>query len=193
MGKYGLAADFSAPSVRRLPRIRLTLDRGQRSPERNYTVSIDGTRFTLVLTMLLRHEGFRRLCLARDLLREQCEPAPSIAELARVVQISPFHFIRQFRAVFGVTPHQFRTAVRIDRAKELLSRGEMSVTEVCMELGFSSVGSFSDLFARRVGTPPSSYRRRTRALVALPPNAPCSLTPGCLTLMAAALSQFPRS
>jgi AraC-type DNA-binding domain-containing proteins len=58
--------------------------------------------------MLLRHEGFRRLCLARDLLREQREPSPSIADLAAEVRISPFHFIRQFEAVFGVTPHQFR-------------------------------------------------------------------------------------
>lgn len=58
--------------------------------------------------MLLRHEGFRRLCRARDLLREVREPSPSIADLAREVQISPFHFIRQFEAVFGVTPHQFR-------------------------------------------------------------------------------------
>ena len=57
--------------------------------------------------MLLRHEGFRRLCRARDLLREQREPLPSIADLALEVQISPFHFIRQFEAVFGVTPTSF--------------------------------------------------------------------------------------
>lgn len=133
--------------------------------------------------MLLRHEGFRRLCLARDLLREQREPTRSIAELAREVQISPFHFIRQFEAVFGVTPHQFRIQTRLDVAKHLLATGHYSVTDVCMEVGFSSLGSFSALFARRVGEPPSAYRRRVRALVQVPGTVPADLTPGCLTLM----------
>jgi AraC-like DNA-binding protein len=133
--------------------------------------------------VLLRHEGFRRLCLARDLLREQREPSPSIAELAREVQISPFHFIRQFEAVFGVTPHQFRIQTRLDAAKHLLATGHYSVTDVCMEVGFSSLGSFSALFARRVGEPPTAYRRRVRALVQVPGTLPEDLTPGCLTLM----------
>ena len=101
--------------------------------------------------MLLRHEGFRRLCRARDVLRESREPSPTIEQLAREVRISPFHFIRQFEAVFGVTPHQFRIASRIDVAKQLLAAGEHSVTDVCMEVGFSSLGSFSALFARPIG------------------------------------------
>src|SRR5262245_19518894 len=58
--------------------------------------------------VLLRHDSFRRLCLARDLLREVREPSPSIAAVARDVGISPFHFIRQFEALFGQTPHQYR-------------------------------------------------------------------------------------
>ena len=115
--------------------------------------------------MLLRHEGFRRLCRARDLLRESREPSPTIEQLAREVRISPFHFIRQFEAVFGVTPHQFRIGSRIDLAKELLAAGEHSVTDVCMEVGFSSLGSFSSLFARRVGETPSAYQRRVRTLL----------------------------
>ena len=80
--------------------------------------------------MLLRHEGFRRLCHARDLLRDAREPAPTIEQLAREVRISPFHFIRQFEAVFGVTPHQFRIASRIELAKALLAGGEYSVTDI---------------------------------------------------------------
>jgi AraC-like DNA-binding protein len=132
--------------------------------------------------MVLRHAGFRRLCRARDLLQEQREPAPSIAELAREVQISPFHFIRQFEAVFGVTPHQFRIRRRLDVAKQLLATGH-SVTDVCMEVGFSSLGSFSALFTRKVGEPPSAYRRRVRTLVQVPGTVSAELTPGCLTLM----------
>jgi AraC-like DNA-binding protein len=133
--------------------------------------------------MLLRHEGFRRLCRARDLLRELREPSPSIAELAREVQISPFHFIRQFEAVFGVTPHQFRIQSRLDAAKHLLAMGHHSVTDVCMEVGFSSLGSFSALFRQRVGEAPSAYRRRVRAMVQMPGTLPADLTPGCLSLM----------
>lgn len=133
--------------------------------------------------MLLRHEGFRRLCRARDLLRELREPSPSIVDLAREVQISPFHFIRQFEAVFGVTPHQYRIQARLDTAKQLLAMGHHSVTDVCMEVGFSSLASFSALFTRRVGEAPSVYRRRMRAMVLLPGTLPPDLTPGCLSLL----------
>jgi AraC-like DNA-binding protein len=135
--------------------------------------------------MLLRHEGFRRLCHARDLLRDAREPAPTIEQLAREVRISPFHFIRQFEAVFGVTPHQFRIASRLELAKALLAGGEHSVTDVCMEVGFSSLGSFSTLFAQRVGETPSAYRRRIRTLVSVPGGRVSQLTPGCLSLMGA--------
>jgi AraC-like DNA-binding protein len=133
--------------------------------------------------MLLRHEGFRRLCRARELLRELREPSPSIAELAREVHISPFHFIRQFEAVFGVTPHQFRIQTRLDAAKHLLAMGHHSVTDVCMEVGFSSLGSFSALFTRRVGETPSAYRRRVRPEGQVPGTPSVDLTPGCLSLM----------
>src|SRR5262245_7306949 len=134
--------------------------------------------------MLLRHEGFRRLCRARDLLREVRERPPSIEDLAREVRISPYHFIRQFEAVFGVTPHQYRIQSRLDLARELLAAGEHSVTDVCMEVGFSSLGSFSALFTRRIGETPSTFRRRVRTMVVVPGASPVDLTPGCLTLMA---------
>jgi AraC-like DNA-binding protein len=128
--------------------------------------------------MLLRHEGCRRLCQARERLQQLDESAPTIADLARHLGISPFHFIRQFEAVFGVTPHQYRIQVRLDRAKELLASGAMSVADVCMAVGFSSLGSFSTLFTRRFGETPRAYRRRVR---------PADQAPGCLTLM----SHFP--
>lgn len=123
------------------------------------------------------------MCRARDLLREIREPSPSIAELAREVRISPFHFIRQFEAVFGVTPHQFRIRTRLDAARHLLAAGRHSVTDVCLEVGFSSLGSFSTLFTQRIGEAPSAYRRRVRAMVQVPGTVPADLTPGCLSLM----------
>jgi AraC-like DNA-binding protein len=134
--------------------------------------------------MLLRPQGFRRLCRARDLLREVRDPSPTIAHLAREVRMSPFHFIRQFEAVFGVTPHQFRIQTRLDAARYLLAAGRHSVTDVCMEVGFSSLGSFSTLFSQRIGEAPSVYRRRTRSMVQVPGAVPADLTPGCLSLMA---------
>lgn len=73
--------------------------------------------------------------------------------------MSPFRFIRRFHAVFGSTPHQFRIDTRLNRAKVLLAGRDLSVTDVCLEVGFTSLGTFSDLFARRVGAPPSAGRR----------------------------------
>jgi len=147
--------------------------------------------------MLLRHDAFRRLCRARDLLVEVTDPPLLVEDVAKAVGISPFHFIRQFESVFGLTPHQFRIQSRLDEARRLLARGEHSVTDVCMEVGFSSLGSFSDLFTRRTGSTPSAYRRRVRAMVQVPGAFALVLAPGCLSLMAGlppgAFSQFSRS
>jgi AraC-like DNA-binding protein len=131
-----------------------------------------------------------RLCRARDALREVHDRTLTIDEVARVAAMSPFHFIRQFSAVFGETPHQARIRSRLDRARLLLVSGERSVTEICMAVGFSSHGSFSTLFARRVGVSPSEYRRRARSMVAVPGTAATHLFPGCLSLMGPAFAIF---
>jgi AraC-like DNA-binding protein len=125
----------------------------------------------------------RRLCHARDLLCEEDEHPLSIHDIARTIDISPFHFIRRFEAVFGATPHQFRIRSRLERAKQLLAAGGHSVTDVCMEVGFSSLGSFTHMFTRRVGTTPSAYQRRLRAMVQVPGTLPIELIPGCFSLM----------
>jgi len=134
--------------------------------------------------MLLTHEGFKQLCRGRDMLAAMHDEPLSIRSIARELNASPFHFIRQFEAVFGLTPHQFRMRYRLDRAKLLLAKGQHSVTEVCMEVGFSSLGSFSSLFARRFGQPPSVYQRRARRMVQVPGAFAPALFPGCLSLMA---------
>jgi AraC-like DNA-binding protein len=134
--------------------------------------------------MLLRSAAFTNLCRARYLLAEVREQPLWIKDLAREVHMSPFHFIRQFEALFGLTPHQFRIQSRLDQAKLLLAQGNHSVTEVCMEVGFASLGSFSDLFTRRIGMAPSVYQRRARVMVQVPGEFPRELFPGCLSLMA---------
>ncbi|MBA3462552.1 MAG: helix-turn-helix transcriptional regulator [Deltaproteobacteria bacterium] len=123
--------------------------------------------------MLVDRRAFRRLVQARDLLATDDRP---VRDVASAVAISPYHFIRQFEAVFGITPHQFRTELRLAHAKRLLAGGT-PVTEVCMEVGFSSLGSFSALFARRVGMPPSAYRRGVQVLTRL------QIVPSCLGLL----------
>jgi AraC-like DNA-binding protein len=133
--------------------------------------------------MLLHSVGFRRLCRARDMLLEPTEAPRGIVEIAGDVGISPSHLIRQFEAVFGITPHQFRIESRLDLAKRLLASGEYSVTDACMEVGFSSLGSFSTLFLTRVGESPSAYRRRARTVFTVPGLPPLELFPGCLTLL----------
>ncbi len=133
--------------------------------------------------MWLEPDVFRRLCRARDTLAGVTEPAPSVGDVAREAGISPCHFIRRFETVFGRTPHQYRIEARLDRARRLLAKGELSVTEVCMEVGFSSLGSFSELFTRRVGETPSGFRRRARSMVCVPGRLPRELFPGCLSLM----------
>jgi AraC-like DNA-binding protein len=135
------------------------------------------------MVMLLDRAAFQRLCLARGLLHDAAIEAPTIERIARTIGVSPFHFIRQFEAVFGRTPHQYRIEVRLARARWLLAADRGSVTDVCFDLGCSSLGSFSDWFARRVGVPPSAYRARARAMVQVPGLPPPELFPGCLSLM----------
>jgi AraC-like DNA-binding protein len=102
----------------------------------------------------------RHLLRVRDLIdRAYAEPL-DIAALARSASVSEAYFSRSFKAAFGETPHRYLTSRRIERAKALLRAGELSVTEVCMAVGFSSLGSFSTQFKRLVGESPSTYRAR---------------------------------
>ena len=133
--------------------------------------------------MALSHLALVRLCRARDRLRAVDRPT-TIGAVAREAALSRFHFIRQFDSVFGTTPHQYRTAARLERARELLARRHYTITDVCVELGFSSLASFSNLFERHTGMRPSIYRRR----------APASTdAPGCLSLMGEAFATFDKS
>jgi AraC-like DNA-binding protein len=132
---------------------------------------------------MLHHELLLRLCQARDLLRACDELRLSVNEIARRVGIAPHHFIRLFRAVFGDTPHQYRSFAQIERAKHLLLLTDKTITEVCMDVGFSSHGSFSTLFTRRVGVSPSAFRRRHRPSPGRTHRVPPELIPGCFSLM----------
>jgi len=103
---------------------------------------------------------------ARDLIdREYARPL-DVAELARAALMSTAHFSRQFRATYGETPYAYLMTRRIERAKLLLRRGELTVTEVCLEVGCTSLGSFSARFTELVGETPTAYRDRDHSALA---------------------------
>ncbi|HEY6940680.1 AraC family transcriptional regulator [Dokdonella sp.] len=132
----------------------------------------------------MSNPAFTRLCRARDFLRETCAENPPLAQAAAVANMSLFHFVRRFDALFGLTPHRWRTQARIRQARELLARGDHSVTDTCIELGFSSAGSFSNLFRRHVGMSPREFQRIAHCSVAVSGWPPPAHFPGCLSLMA---------
>ena len=102
----------------------------------------------------------RRMLRARDTMdRHYAEPL-DVAALARVAHVSQAHFIRTFRATFGETPHRYLQRRRVERAMFLLRSCERSVTEICLEVGFTSLGTFSRTFRDIVGESPSAYRAR---------------------------------
>jgi AraC-like DNA-binding protein len=115
--------------------------------------------------------AIRQLCRARDLLADVRCANVSISDAAREARLSSFHFIRRFEAVFGETPHQFRTRERLTTAQRLLARGH-SVTDVCLDVGFNSLGSFSALFTRKIGLSPAAYQRSLRRSIYIPDWTP---------------------
>ncbi len=106
---------------------------------------------------------------ARDLMDRDYAAPLDVPTLARAALMSPAHFSRQFRAAYGETPYGYLMTRRIERAKALLRRGDMTVTDVCMAVGCTSLGSFSSRFTELVGETPSAYRARDhRATAAVP-------------------------
>ncbi len=120
-------------------------------------------------------EELRLLRRARDRMdREYAQPL-DVAALARTALMSTAHFARRFREAYGETPYSYLMTRRIERAQALLRRGDMSVTEVCFEVGCTSLGSFSARFTEIVGETPSAYRARD--------HAELQVVPGCQAMV----------
>ena len=108
----------------------------------------------------------RRLLRARDAMdRAYAEPL-DVRAVAAVAHISEAHFIRSFRSVFGETPHRYLQRRRVERSMFLLRETERSVTDICLDVGFTSLGTFSRTFRGIVGETPSVYRRGNGPIVA---------------------------
>ena len=121
----------------------------------------------------------RKLCRVRDLMRDCLEEELTLADLSLEADLSEWHFLRAFRAAFGETPHGFLTRLRLERARELLTVSSRPVTEICFDVGFTSLGSFSTLFHRQVGLSPAEFRRRVRPWVTVPGRHPWAFVPFC--------------
>jgi AraC-like DNA-binding protein len=111
-----------------------------------------------------------RLRRVRDRMdREYAQPL-DVEALARDAHMSPGHFSREFRRAYGESPYSYLMTRRIERAMALLRRGDLSVTEVCFEVGCASLGTFSTRFTELVGMPPSTYRQQAAGVMAgMPP------------------------
>ena len=115
----------------------------------------------------------RHLLRARDLIDFRYAEPLDVRELARAAHASPSHFIREFGRAFGATPHQYLLTRRMERAAALLRMTDHSVASICMEVGLTSVGSFTTSFKRTYGMTPTEYR------AAHPPAAALARIPIC--------------
>lgn len=123
-------------------------------------------------------EIIERLDRARKFI-DLCYDLPlDLDEISSHACFSRYHFLRLFRQAFNKTPHQYLIERRIERAKELLSANDLRVTDVCFEVGFQSLGSFSSLFHKSVGHPPITFREKSRET-----QAAKRQIPGCFLVM----------
>ena len=113
-------------------------------------------------------ESNRRMLRARDAMDRDYAKPLDIPTLARIAYVSESHFIRTFRDTFGETPHRYLQRRRVERAMFLLRETDRSVTEICFDVGFSSLGTFGRTFQAIVGESPTAYRREVADLRAVP-------------------------
>lgn len=103
----------------------------------------------------------RRMLRARDAIDRAYAQPLDIPALAALAHVSEAHFIRTFRSTFGETPHRYMQRRRVERAMFMLRESDRSVTDICMEVGFTSLGTFSRTFSEILGQTPTSYRQNT--------------------------------
>jgi AraC-like DNA-binding protein len=108
----------------------------------------------------------RRLLRARDAMDRSYAQPLDVRAVAAVAHTSPAHFSRSYRAVFGETPHRYLQRRRVERSMFMLRETDRSVTDICFDVGFSSLGTFSRTFREIVGETPSGYRKSHGPMVA---------------------------
>ena len=132
----------------------------------------------MLVESLPKLDLYRRIVQAKLFIDSNYAERIDAGEIADEARYSKFHFIRTFKSIYGKTPHQYLTAVRVEKAKELLESGA-SVTTACFAVGFDSLGSFTSLFKRRAGLTPSQYQRQQLERKAEIKKEPLKFIPGC--------------
>jgi AraC-like DNA-binding protein len=105
------------------------------------------------------HESFVLLHRSREFMAAHLDCRLTLATVADVAYMSRYHYQRMFTRAFGESPHEFLTRRRLEHAQRLLRSGDFTVSEVCVQVGYESLGSFSALFAREIGCAPTEFRR----------------------------------
>lgn len=164
---------FDAPLTCELQRAHARMTAGLSMDESFYTAALQlvsvqrelASRVARVpaLRASTREELARRVAVATSFLHANLDRNVSVAEAAREACLSPFHFHRLFAAFHGTTPHRYLTRLRLERAKAMLRAGDRDVSEVAIECGFESAGSFTTLFKRTFGVTPGAIRRNEEA------------------------------
>jgi AraC-like DNA-binding protein len=120
-------------------------------------------------TSQVHHVTIERVIVA---LRERLSQPLSLGEMADIACLSPFHFNRVFRRTTGIPPYEFLASLRMDAARRVLLTSDLSVTDVCFELGYGSLGTFTSRFAQRIGLPPGQLRRQAETFAPPARTAP---------------------
>lgn len=122
---------------------------------------------------------FALLRASREFLAENFDRKVRLADSAELAYMSEFHYQRMFKRAFGESPHEFVSRMRIEAAQTMLAKRDLTVSEICLEVGYESLGTFSARFSREVGCSPTEFRR----VFAMPEVWSLKQIPGCFRHM----------
>jgi AraC-like DNA-binding protein len=126
---------------------------------------------------------YKRLYRAKEFIDDSFGKPIDLNQIAQQAYFSPYHFLRLFKRIYNKTPHQYIIEKRVEKAKELLSNDNLRIIDVCFEVGFQSVGSFSTLFNKCVGYPPTVYKMEYLRKLQIAVRFPEKLIPACFLYM----------
>ena len=128
---------------------------------------------------MIKHSQYKKVCLGRDYLTKNYAGCFDLSEVANYSCMSKYHFCRIFSEVFGESPYQYISKIRVDHAKRLLITSKLSINDICESVGYTSVGSFSLLFRKKTGMSPTQYRSKLWSLSKDPLSYPVHAIPSC--------------
>lgn len=132
-----------------------------------------------MVKMKITEDLYERIVTAKRFMDENYHEPIDLGSISRQAYLSRFHFHRLFTSIYRTTPHQYLTRKRIDKARDLLAGEQLSITDICTEVGFESLGSFSVLFKKEIGFTPSYYRNKAWMKKQEALEQPKKQIPGC--------------